>query len=321
MQLNLPKKILNSTFKIFIEVFITDRKIRRLLKAKFAQLYLKKYINQTTKDNNKNNNNNTQTKTTILTSTQNKSDSSNTLPQIIWQFWDKGIDSAPDIIKACTSSIDKFEPDKKHIILNLNTIKDHINIPSKYYDLLKSNKMPTAHFSDILRTYLLIEHGGIWIDSTILLTNKIPNYILNSNLFLFQNNQKDDLDNLNIANYFILSKPQNKLLKDTLNSIHHYWENNNFLINYFTYLHIFTLTTNSTPENKELFKQIPFSSFYNIQHLQKILLNKYNPQTWQNIKEISPIHKLSYKPKVLGLNKTKTTNNTYLEKLLNGDLK
>ena len=46
MQLNLPKKILNSTFKIFIEVFITDRKIRRLLKGKFAQLYLKKYTNK-----------------------------------------------------------------------------------------------------------------------------------------------------------------------------------------------------------------------------------------------------------------------------------
>lgn len=134
-----------------------------------------------------------------------------------------GIEKAPEIVKRCVESVDKFEPNKKHVVLNLETIKDYVDIPHKYYELLKSGKMGMAHFSDILRTYLLVKYGGCWIDATVLLTDELPDYITNSDLFLFQNYAEDDLDGLNIANYFIHSKPNNKIMSTMKTALEKYW--------------------------------------------------------------------------------------------------
>ena len=43
-----------------------------------------------------------------------------------------------------------------------------------------------THFSDLIRLNLLNQYGGTWIDSTCLQTEKIPDYIKNSNLFLYK---------------------------------------------------------------------------------------------------------------------------------------
>ena len=253
------KRFVNSIKKLCLEILVPNRRIRRILKGEIAQNYLKKYVKQVTKEN-KNSNSKTE-------EIENYT---------IWQFWDKGIENAPDIVKRCVESIDKFEPNKRHIILNMENIKDYVNIPEKYYRLLNSGRMGMAHFSDILRTFLLIEHGGCWIDLTVLLTDKLPKYITQSDFFVFKNYSKADLDGLNMASYFIHSKPHNKILKDTRDIIWNYWQDNNYLMNYFLYLHAFTLATNIDKENKNIWDSIPFVSFIPVQHFQNELMNEFN---------------------------------------------
>lgn len=297
------KKIINTIKKIYLEIFIPNRKIRRILKGEIAKNYLKKYIKVVAKEN-KNTN----------------SQLGDIQDYTIWQFWDKGIENAPEIVKKCVASIDKYEPNKRHIILNMENIKDYVEIPEKYYQLLKSGKMRMAHFSDILRTYLLIKHGGCWIDATVLLTDKLPSYVVNSDIFLFQNDIKSDMDGLNIANYFIHSKPNNKLLLDQRDFLEKYWNDNNFVINYFFYLHGFTMLTSATKQNSELWDKVPFVSFMPVQHFQKKIMNRFNETQWKNIKAVTSIHKLSYKNDVLGLDKTLNSSETFYEKLINGEL-
>lgn len=297
------KKFINSIKKIYLEIFIPNRRIRRVLKGDVAKNYLKPYVKKVVKLN--------PNKNSKIRDIENYT---------IWQFWDKGIENAPEIVKSCVASIDKFEPNKKHIILNMETIKDYVDIPQKYYDLLKSGRMKMAHFSDILRTYLLIEHGGCWIDATVLLTDKLPEYITNSDLFLFQNYQKSDLDGLNIASYFIHSKPNNKILKDVRDVIKFYWEDNNYLMNYFLYLHAFTMMTNATEENKEIWNKLPFVSFVPVQHFQEELLKKYDKKRFNCYKSCSSVHKLSFKSDVLGLKNTTDIKDTYYEKLIKNEL-
>lgn len=297
------KQIINSIKKIYLEIFIPNRRIRSIVKGQIAQNYLKKYLKQVVKQNNNTNSNLQEIK-----------------DYTIWQFWDKGIENAPDIVKRCVDSIDIFEPNKRHIVLNMNNIKDYVEIPDRYYQLLKSGKMGMAHFSDILRTLLLIKYGGCWIDSTVLLTDKLPEYITTSDLFVFQNYKKADLDGLNMASYFIHSKPNNKILQDTRDIIWNYWQDNNYLMNYFLYLHAFTLATNMSEENSVLWNNVPFVSFIPVQHFQQELMNKFNQDKWNVIKSTTTIHKLSFKSKALGLNKSIDTNNTFYEMLLKGEL-
>lgn len=296
------RQLINGIKKLCLEIFIPNRRIRRIMKGDMAKSYLKKYVKSAIKEANK-----------IEYKQEEIRD------YTIWQFWDSGIENAPELVKHCVESVDKFEPDKKHVVLSLETIKNYVEIPQKYYDLLKSKKMGMAHFSDILRTYLLLKYGGCWIDSTVLLTEKLPEYITNSDLFLFQNYKNDDLDGLNIASYFIHSKPNNKILNILKSVLEKYWNDNDFLMNYFMYLHAFTMVTTSK-ELKTEWSKLPFVSFIPVQHFQNELLYKFDEKRWETIKSTTGVHKLTHKAKILGLNKVSDTSNTFYEKLINGEL-
>ncbi len=47
-----------------------------------------------------------------------------------------------------------------------------MNIPNSIVSKWKSNVISDTHFSDIIRTELLIKYGGTWIDSTVYVNNK-----------------------------------------------------------------------------------------------------------------------------------------------------
>ncbi len=297
------KQFINSIKKLCLEIFIPNRKIRRILKGEMAKNYLKKYIKSL------------DCKIECEHCLKNEIEN-----YTIWQFWDSGAENAPDIVKRCIESIDKFEPDKRHIVLDLKNISEYVELPERYYTLLSQGKMKMAHFSDILRTYLLLKYGGCWIDSTVLLTGKIPYYITNSDFFVFQNELNDDLDGLNLASYFIHSKPNNQFLKETKELLLAYWSDNSYLMNYFLYLHALTTITQRNETNKQLWQNVPFVSFIPVQHFQNEILNPYNEQKWEIFKSKSSIHKLSFKPKTLGLNKVQNIDGTYYDKLLKGEL-
>ena len=298
------KYLVNGVKKLCLEIFIPNRKIRRIMKGDMAKNYLKKYVKSAIKE----------TEAQTLEQKEIKD-------YIIWQFWDTEIENAPEIVKRCVESIDKFEPNKKHIILNLDNIEKYIELPQKYYSLLKSGNMGMAHFTDILRTYLLVKYGGCWIDSTVLLTDKLPEYITSSELFLFQNYPNDDLDGLNIANYFIHSKPNNKIMMTMKTALEKYWDDNDFVANYFFYLHMFTMISTWDEEKHNNWNTIPFVSFIPVQHFQRELLNRFDNARWEEIKSTTGIHKLTYKPKIIGLKNNTDISNTFYEKLIKGELR
>ena len=160
-------KFANNLVKIFLELFVFDRKLRARLKTRFAKAYLKKYVDYGIK---------------IKTTPQSEYKGND----IIWQYWHQGIDDAPELIKKCFESVRNHMPGKKQVIITFDTIKDYIELPKRYYDLLENKKIPIAIFSDILRVYLLNKYGGSWVDSTIYLTDKIPDDIMNSNFCVLQ---------------------------------------------------------------------------------------------------------------------------------------
>ena len=290
-------QIINSLIKIFLEIFVFNRKIRRILKGNWAKFYLRKYVRG---------------KYSYIAPSPLP-----TIPQVegkvIWQYWESSDGSVPPLVQACLNSVEKYRGKCKRIFLTPENVKDYVNIPQLFWDLKESGKIKTAFFSDILRTCLLIQHGGIWIDSTVLLTEELPSYITEADLFVFQNDLKIDLDGLNMASYFISANKDNKILKETLAALIQYWKENNFLVNYFTFLHTFTMVTQVNKENKELFSNVPFFNFLPVQQFQGELLNQFSEERWNEIKKISGIHKLTHKQSVLTKKKEINTEGTFYE--------
>ena len=360
-------QIINSIVKICLEIFVFDRKIRRILKGNWAKFYLRKYVVKGTSfsphpspvlDSLGEHNISMTTNpsgfeshlhvissdgltpyqksallkgegmTKTVQSLQEISphpnpppikggneacDVQKDEPQIIWQYWESKDGSVPPLVQACLNSVDKFKGNRKRIILNPDNVKDYVNIPEIFWQMREKGLIKTAFFSDILRTCLLIQHGGIWMDATVLLTEEMPQYITDADLFVFQNDLKIDLDGLNMASYFIVAKQNNPILVQTLKAMEAYWKENRFLVNYFTFLHAFTMIT---LRNKEIFSKVPFFSFLPVQQMQGELLNTFDNSRWEQLKKISGVHKLTHKQSVLTKKKEIKIEGTFFEHIL-----
>ena len=300
-------QLVNSLIKIFLEVFVFDRKIRRILKGNWAKFYLRKYVKKGIKSR-------------YSLEDFSQKDKMNIPALPIWQYWESKDGVIPPLVQACLNSVEKYKGNFERIMLTPQNVRDYADIPQIFWDLKEKGKIKTAFFSDVLRTCLLLQHGGIWIDATVLLTEELPSYITEADLFVFQNDLKLDLDGLNMASYFISAKKGNKILKETLNALLCYWKENRFLINYFTFLHTFTMVSQAVKENRELFKNVPYFNFLDVQQLQGELLNQFSEKRWEEIKKISGVHKLTHKQSVLTKKKEFDIKGTFYEKLVNGEI-
>lgn len=215
---------------------------------------------------------------------------------IFWQYWHQGKENAPLLMQKCFESIEKYHPEQKRIVLSYKDIADYVEIPSKYYDLVNSGKMSITFFSDVLRTYLLTQYqGGTWIESTIYLTDRIPDSILNSKFFVLQKNPQTDWSENKMSSFFIHTRGISQIITLMKEVFSEYWDENDFLINYFLIEHLVTMLSDVTPKTKEEWAQMPYFSASDTGILQKKLYEDFDADEFEKIKKTTSIHKLSYK--------------------------
>ena len=289
---NLPLKISNSLFKILIEIFIFDKNKRARIKSRWAKFHLNKYVNKAIKNY----------------KPQEKQENQN----IIWQYWHQGEENAPELVKKCLESVKKYESDRKIVVLSYDTIKDYIDLPKIYHDLLEQGKMKIAHFSDIVRVYLLTTYGGCWIDSTLYLSDKIPEDITNSDFCVLQKDPRLDNQENIMSCFFIQAKNNSINLNLIKNSLENYWSGNNFVINYFMFEHISTLLKEKSEELASEWRKMPFYSAEDSGKLQEIMFEDFDEVKWNKIISKTCIHKLSYK----NINDKEISKKSYYNKIL-----
>ena len=264
----------NSIVKIYLELFVPNKHKRSLLKAKWAKNNIKKYAE------------------IALSNPENFKKTEEQEAKIIWQYWHQGEKNAPELIKKCLESTKKHYPDYQVIVLDFNSIKDYIQLPERYYGLLKKKKIPIAIFSDILRLYLLSKYGGMWVDSTMYSTGKLPDEILNSSFFVFQKDQTIDPMGNCMSCYFIKAKKNSFWINVIKQALEEYWSENNYLVNYFLFEHMVTILANAL---KEKWDKIPYFKASVTCDMQFNFHQKYNEEKFKNILNTIPIHKLTYK--------------------------
>ena len=55
-------------------------------------------------------------------------------------------------------------------LVTKENVHDYVDIPAASYQKVESGKLTWANFSDIVRTTLLAQHGGLWLDATVWIT-------------------------------------------------------------------------------------------------------------------------------------------------------
>lgn len=212
---------------------------------------------------------------------------------IIWFCWFQGIEQAPDIVLNCYDSLKKVD-NMKIIIITKDNYKKYVSLPKFIIEKYEKNIISNAHFSDILRLELLIKYGGTWIDSTVYCsTHNIPDYMIFSKLFLFQN-LKPGLDGhcSRISNWFITAESNQPILIFTRDLIYSFWKENNKVKDYFFFHRFFEMAIECFPESWN--KVYPYSN--STPHILLLrLFDNYDQSIWNIMKQSIPFHKLTYK--------------------------
>ena len=226
--------------------------------------------------------------------------------RIIWMCWLQGLDNAPEIVQKCVASVKHHMPDYKVQILTSENIFDFVSLPEHIVRKYQKGTISFTHFSDILRTALLVQHGGIWLDATVLLTDELPTQMTETPLFLLQKSKLSQIPHMG-SSWFIVANKGNVILKRVLELLYVYWEKENKLRDYYLFHLLFYLVLENNEEGKHARRTIPYVSNVDAHTLQFSLFDEYNEHIWQQIISRSPIHKLTWKFKDTSLLKKQGT--------------
>ncbi len=210
----------------------------------------------------------------------------------VWICWLQGIDNAPDIVKVCYQSIKKWMPDRKIHVIDQNNLFEYVKLPDYIINKWKKGIISNTLFSDFVRLSVLTQFGGIWVDATVLMTGKLPDYIKNADFFMYQSN---DYDVTKIGeSWFIKANAHNRILQVTLDLMNEYWRKENKIRDYFIMFIFMKMASEKYPEDMNDMFRVPATIPI---LMQKYLTLEYNKEIYLELCNISNIHKLTYKVK------------------------
>lgn len=232
--------------------------------------------------------------------------------KIVWIFWWQGLENAPALVQKCYQSIKENLSDWEIVHITEQNYKKYVSFPDYIIDKLENGQITLTHFSDLLRLELLINHGGLWLDATVLCTSgDIPQSILNADLFVYQA-QKPGADGhaTIMSSWCMYAKTNNNILIVTRELLYDYWKKNKKMDDYFLLHQFFTIACHQYIEEA---KKIP-SYCNSVPHILLLhLFDKYDEQYWEDLKRMTCFHKLSYK---LDEGKLKMKG-TYYDRIIN----
>ena len=227
----------------------------------------------------------------------------------IWFCWLQGEKNAPPIIAQCLGSIRKYCPDYKVVVLTWENITRYADIPDYIYEKNKKGIITNTQFSDLLRLALLTKNGGIWIDSTVFLTEPLPTQITQAEFFAFH---ADSYVHNN--SWLIKANAGNIFLEKLKRLMFAYWKNETKMLDYFLFHIFFDLLVENDEECAEIWRKTPLI-YDDCYDLEAHYFQKFDEQTWQRLKQKNSLPKLSWKYK------KEPKSDTFLAQLLNGNLR
>jgi mannosyltransferase OCH1-like enzyme len=151
----------------------------------------------------------------------------------LWQMWAQGMENAPDIVKACVASAERFRGRYRHIVLSASDARKYAKLPAHVWKKYRAGKIGEAMFADMARLSLLSLHGGIWADATCLFTAAVPEKIARAEFFMFRTDNRDKYAYSYIQNCFIAARRGNYLASAWLYLLCEYWRHEDKPADYF----------------------------------------------------------------------------------------
>ena len=219
----------------------------------------------------------------------------------VWVCWWQGEEATPDIVKACLNSIRMYADRHPVIVITEANHRNYVDLPDYIRTKVEQGKISLTHLSDILRMALLARHGGIWIDSTVLIPSKHFNsFILPDNKF-WTCHHVPIYHNISRGGWvgFFVACGRNNLLPSFMNDFFLlYWKTQTRLIVYLLIDYAFAIARKYVPSISRMVDEVPVTV---MGPLGKCLNDEYVEEEWERFCTDYDFYKLTYK---LELHKT-----------------
>lgn len=215
----------------------------------------------------------------------------------IWVCWLQGEANMPDIVRTCYKSVRANANGREVVLIKNENVEKYISIPKFIKDKVNNGKMSRTHFADYIRISLLKNYGGLWIDATVLVTDKIN---IDCKLPFFSIKQKPDsihfVSQYRWAVWILGCSPQiGKILFDCLENLFKaYLNKHSLFIDFFLFDYFLAVMYDEIPLVKQLVDNCPYNN-PNAYELGALLNKEFNEDAFLQLKKNNTFHKLSWK--------------------------
>ncbi len=220
----------------------------------------------------------------------------------VWSCWWQGEKQAPELVKKCWESQKRYLPkDAEHVILTWETFRDYIELPEFITEKAKKGTLLLAHLSDIARCCLLYRYGGIWLDATVCLTDRIPEEYFLYETMTRSTGEKIYGTDVSWVTWFLGGKKGGKLYRFLMEAFFWYLKNHDGLFHYYMIDFLIAVACRELPGVEETFRKIPVNNG-NADRLQRHLSEAFDQELYRACTEGGCMHKLTHKGSGYGEN-------------------
>lgn len=225
-----------------------------------------------------------------------------------WSCWWHGMEEAPELIKACINSQKKYLPEEIELILiTQDNYRNYVDFPQWLLDKVENGKVTLTTFSDVICASLLYKYGGIWLDSTILLTESLPLEFWDYDVFTIRE--------FRYCLPFMGGKSGQKFYQFLMEGFFYYYKNYEYTKYYLLITYLLDIAMNKYPDIREKYNKLPvksagISNINNFDSLSYHMHETYTPKVYHKYMEGIYIHKLQRRFDRFG-EKIHDSNNIY----------
>ena len=213
------------------------------------------------------------------------------LTRRIFLFWDTGLSAAPEIVRFCVASWSGMNPDWEVVVIDGEAAERIVPRARLRPDI------SVNHYSDILRTRILMREGGVWADATCLCAAPLDQWLgmvfQQADIFAFDRPGRDR----QISTWFLASTPGAELMRRWNEVQTAYWApSRRGDAPYFASHALFEHLVRFDPAMRRSWAEVPKFAADPPHRLQRLLAAGRRPTSEDlGIIRASPVHKLTWK--------------------------
>ena len=237
----------------------------------------------------------------------------------IWMCWWQGMESAPEIVRACAESVKKNSAGREVIVISDENISKYVELPEWVIDLQRRGVLSRTHMSDYLRLELLSRYGGLWLDSTFFCCGPLVSSLYDAPIFSVK---RPDYRHGSIAagyfaNYALGCDEEHRYIFLAIKNLFaEYWNKSEYLIDYLLTDYLIVMAERHSSAICDAFASIKPNNSH-CDDLQPILGDVYSSDTWDSMKQDTLLFKLTWKQ---SFKKEIKNKKTFYGKIIEGTL-